>query len=304
MTKEKKNFQLVIASLSVKGQLIENASLSNYTSWRTGGCAEYIFIPKDLSDLSQFLKQLPVSLPITYLGLGSNTLVRDKGLEGVVIITQGVLNKIESTGSHMRAEAGVASAKLARHTARLGMTGLEFLAGIPGTIGGALAMNAGCNGSETWKWVVSLETINRFGEIKHRPIHDFKVGYRHVMRPSDEWFVAGHFELSAGNKDSSLEQIRLLLEKRNLTQPAGTANCGSVFRNPSGCFAGQLIEQCGLKGKKIGGARVSHKHANFIINESGASSNDIESLIEEIKKIVTDQTGISLIPEVCIIGKN
>lgn len=297
---------IVLSSVvDMRGKLLKNEALSQYTSWRTGGDAEYVYIPADLEDLSIFLKQLPTSVPLTWLGLGSNTLVRDGGVEGVVVMTQGVLSQLSQISTHeIRAEAGVSAAQLARFSARLGSAGLEFMAGIPGTVGGALAMNAGCFGGETWTYVKSVETINRQGEIKTRPVKDFYVGYRHVTRPEDEWFVAGHFALSAGDKEVSLNSIRELLEKRNTAQPTGTANCGSVFRNPPGNFAGRLIEECGLKGTNRGGAHVSSKHANFIINDGSASSADIETLIREVGSIVEEKTGIRLIPEVCIIGRS
>lgn len=289
---------------TLRGQLLKKEPLIKYTSWRSGGMADYLYMPADLEDLSHFLRQLPKNIPLTYLGLGSNTLVRDGGIEGVVVITQGVLNKLTQLNfQEIRAEAGVASAQLARYTARLGLAGLEFMAGIPGTVGGALAMNAGCFGGETWRFVYSVETINREGEIQQRPLADFEVSYRQVLRPQNEWFVAGHFSLLPGDKEKSLQAIRILLERRSNTQPTGTANCGSVFRNPPNNFAGRLIEQCGLKGKWLGGARVSEKHANFIINESHATSADIEHLIALIESMVEKQTGIKLIREVCIIGR-
>ncbi len=295
----------VLSPISVRGQFLKNELLTHYTSWRTGGVADYVFIPADLDDLTLFLKQLPKTVSLTWLGLGSNTLVRDSGVEGVVIVTQGALNKLAQTEPHdIRAEAGISCAQLARYSARLGFTGLEFMAGIPGTVGGALAMNAGCFGGETWRFVHSVETINRFGEIKIRPLNDFEVSYRHVARPEDEWFVAGHFSLSPGNKEKSLSDIRHLLETRNNTQPTGTANCGSVFRNPPGNFAGRLIEECGLKGTQVGGAQVSTKHANFIINDGSATSADIEGLIEKVGSTVLEKTGVRLIPEVCIIGRS
>lgn len=288
----------------LRGRLLKNELLAHYTSWRTGGPADYVYIPADLDDLAFFLQHLPTSLPLTWLGLGSNTLVRDSGLAGVVIITQGALNKLSQPhAQEIRAEAGVSSAQLARHSARLGAEGLEFMAGIPGTVGGALAMNAGCFGGETWRFVRSVETINRCGEIKTRPVTDFQVGYRHVVRPQDEWFVAGHFALQAGNKEKALHAIRTLLEKRNHTQPTGTANCGSVFRNPPDNYAGRLIEECGLKGKTLGGAQVSSKHANFILNEANATSADIENLIATVAATVEEKTGVKLVPEVCIIGR-
>jgi UDP-N-acetylmuramate dehydrogenase len=291
-------------SVTIRGKLLRNEPLAKYTSWRIGGPADYVFIPSDLDDLSLFLRQLPPGLPVTWLGLGSNTLVRDAGVDGVVIITQGALSKLAQINSQeVRAEAGVSAAQLARFTARLGTTGLEFMAGIPGTVGGALAMNAGCYGSETWRNVRFVETINRKGEIKKRPLTDFEVSYRFVKRPEDEWFVAGYFYLTLGEKEKALQTIRTMLEQRNSSQPTGTANCGSVFRNPGDNHAGRLIEQCGLKGKTLGGAQVSHKHANFIINESNATAADIENLIAEVKATVLEKTGVGLIPEVCIIGR-
>ncbi len=288
----------------LQGRLLANEPLNAYTSWRTGGAADYVYLPANLKDLSQFLRYLPENMPITWLGLGSNTLIRDQGVEGVVIVTQGVLRELSQLESKViRAEAGISCAQLARYSARLGCMGLEFMAGIPGTVGGALAMNAGCFGGETWNTVSLVETINRQGEIKIHPKSTFQIAYRHVTRPDNEWFVAGHFIFTPGEKEKSLEQIRELLEKRHLTQPTGTANCGSVFCNPHGDYAGRLIESCGLKGKQYGGARVSEKHANFILNEQHATSADIERLIAEVGAIVERETGVRLIPEVCIIGR-
>ena len=288
----------------LRGQLQQKALLAEYTSWRVGGPADLLYIPADLKDLAFFLEQLPLDIPLLWLGLGSNVLIRDGGVEGVVIVTQGALAEINPLESQIvRAEAGVACAQIARYTARLGLTGLEFMAGIPGTVGGALAMNAGCYGGETWQRVRCVETINRKGEIKLRPLTDFQVAYRSVKGQQDEWFVAGHFELALGDKKHSLEDIKVLLEKRNAAQPTGLPNCGSVFRNPTGNFAARLIEECGLKGKVIGGACVSTKHANFIINEHAATAADIEALIYEIAATVEKQHGIRLIPEVHIIGR-
>lgn len=293
-----------LSRAQTRGQLFTNEPLSQYTSWRTGGPADLLYIPADLDDLSQFMKQIPKNLPVTWLGLGSNTLVRDRGIEGLVVITQGALSSLTQLAPDIiRAEAGISAAQLARYSARLGATGLEFMAGIPGTVGGALAMNAGCFGGETWRMVKAVETINRQGEIKIRPAEDFKVGYRHVSRFDDEWFVAGHFYFNPGNKEQSLNQIREMLERRNSSQPTGTANCGSVFRNPPNNYAGKLIEDCGLKGTNLGGAQVSTKHANFIINENSATSMDIERLINQVRGVVEEKTGVALIPEVCIIGR-
>lgn len=288
-----------------RGEIIEHAPLAPYTSWRTGGPADYLFRPADIADLQTILQILPSEIPVTWIGLGSNTLIRDGGLAGVVIITQGIFCQLIQHPEHyLRAEAGLSCAQLARQSARLGLSGLEFMAGIPGTVGGALAMNAGCFGGETWTLVQQVEVINRQGVRKIQPATAFKIGYRSVERATNEWFLAGYFAVKMGDKNTSLSQIRNLLEKRNQTQPTGSANCGSVFRNPEHDYAGRLIESCGLKEKRIGGAVVSAKHANFIINEGQATAADIEHLIHEVQAIVLQKTGVRLLPEVCIMGRS
>ncbi len=294
-----------VETLSLRGRLMRNESLAEYNSWRVGGSAEMLYIPADLPDLAIFLQQQPADVPIFWLGLGSNVLIRDGGMAGVVIVTQGALANMTTQEADrlVRAEAGVSCAQLARYTARQGLTGLEFMAGIPGTVGGALAMNAGCYGGETWQTLQQVETIDRQGTRRIRQAHEFEVGYRHVKRHSDEWFVAGHFKLTPGEKTRSLENIRVLLEKRNASQPTGLPNCGSVFRNPPGQYAAKLIESSGLKGLTMGGAKVSEKHANFIINEGHASASDIEKLIRHIAEKVMLEHGVSLIPEVCFVGR-
>jgi UDP-N-acetylmuramate dehydrogenase len=285
------------------GRLLENASLAEYSSWRVGGPAKSLYIPKDSDDLINFLKQLPPEEPLLFLGLGSNTLIRDGGIKATVIVTQGTLNKLELlTPTLIRAEAGVASPAFARFSARKSLSGAEFLAGIPGTIGGALAMNAGCNGSETWEIVKAIEIINRHGEKKLRYPNDYQIAYRSVSIFPDEFYLAAHFQLKSGDKEKSLAKIRSLLAYRAATQPTNEPSCGSVFRNPQGDYAARLIESCGLKGEKIGAASVSIKHANFIINEGQATAADIEALIEKISDTVFKKHHIQLVREVHIIG--
>ena len=295
---------MLISSSILQGQLFKNELLAQYTSWRVGGAADYLYIPKNLEDLGVFLRESPANMPVLWLGLGSNILVRDGGVDGIVVITQGALQAIEQVEPTLiRAEAGVSCAQFARHVARMGLTGVEFMAGIPGTVGGALAMNAGCYGGETWSYVHCVETMDRKGKIRVRPTADFEVAYRHVKREDTEWFVAGYFQLTPGDKTVSLAAIKSLLEKRNHSQPTGLPNCGSVFRNPPGNHAARLIEQSGLKKMAIGGAFVSDKHANFIINDGTATAADIERLIQEVGSIVEQKHGVCLIPEVCIVGK-
>lgn len=292
-----------MSNTAYQGRLQKAFPLADITSWRVGGIADQFYQPLDLGDLSNFLKTLPKDEPLTWLGLGSNVLIRDRGLRGTVIHTQGQLVEMSQPEPLMiRAEAGVACGQLARYSARLNLQGLEFLAGIPGSIGGALAMNAGCHGGETWQFVSAVETIDRNGRIRLRPLADFNAGYRFVERPQDEWFVAGYFLLQQGDKQVALQKIRELLDYRAQTQPISESNCGSVFRNPPGNYAARLIEQIGLKGYQLGGAKVSEKHANFIINTGQASAQDIEILIHSVREKVFAETQIDLIHEVHILG--
>lgn len=288
-----------------RGELSKHVALADYTSWRIGGLAERLYKPHDLADLQVFLGSLAVSEPLLWLGLGSNTLIRDQGINGTVLITQGRLKQMEFLKDGVvRAEAGVACAQLARFVARSGLTGSEFLAGIPGTVGGALAMNAGCHGSETWQAVIAVETIDRAGNIRLRTPADFSVGYRQVVIPLGESFVAGHFFWQQRvPPEQALANIRSLLARRAATQPTGNYNCGSVFRNPPGDFAARLIEACGLKGFRIGDAYVSPKHANFIINAGHATAHDIETLIAHCADTVLAKHHVNLHTEVCIYGE-
>ena len=286
----------------LRGRVLENEPLARHTSWRVGGPAQRAYIPADLADLQQFLAGLPTSEPVTWIGLGSNLLVRDGGIKGTVILTSGALNGLARVGNAgVRAEAGVASAKLARFAGQHDLAGAEFLAGIPGTVGGALAMNAGAFGGETWNIVGAVETIDRAGNISTLAASEFAVGYRSVQ--PQPWFVAGHFHLRAGVGADSKAIVKGLLAKRGATQPTQLPNAGSVFRNPANDFAARLIETAGLKGFCIGKACVSELHANFIVNTGGARSADIEALIYELQVRVRAAHGVELHPEVRIVGE-
>ncbi|GMR20745.1 MAG: UDP-N-acetylmuramate dehydrogenase [Gammaproteobacteria bacterium] len=288
----------------LRGELLRAEPMSKHTSWRVGGVADQYYKPADLEDLSYFLRLLPNNEPLFWIGLGSNLLVRDGGIRGTVIVSSGLLNKLLLVNDEtVRAEAGVASAKLARFSVQQGLTGAEFFAGIPGTVGGALAMNAGAFGSETWSVVKSAETMDRQGKIKKHAPEDFDIAYRHVAGPEDEWFVAAYFKLARASGDTGRERIRSLLAKRGATQPTQLPNAGSVFKNPEGDYAARLIEASGLKGKCIGGACVSEMHANFIVNNNLATANDIEELIYYVQQEVECSQGIRLEPEVRIIGE-
>jgi len=291
----------------LKGELLRDELMSRYTTWRTGGPADCLYKPANLADLQNFLRQLPEDEPLFWIGLGSNLLVRDGGIRGTVVATQGCLNEMAILDDRcVRIESGVSSAKAARFCSSHGLQGVEFLAGIPGTIGGALAMNAGAFGGETWRHVVAVETINRQGEVRRRPAAEFQVGYRSVQGLNGEWFVAAHLKLQQCDKNKQLEmqqQMKKLLAMRNEKQPIGLPSCGSVFRNPKGAHAAQLIEASGLKGFCIGGAAISEKHANFIINTGNATSADIESLIDYVIDRVFKKQGIRLQKEAHITGE-
>lgn len=285
------------------GIMRRNEPMSDHTSWRVGGPADLFFRPAGLDDLSQFLRSLDDNMPIFWFGLGSNLLVRDGGIRGVVIAASGIFTELRQTGPLLvSAGASVPCTQLARQCIRWGFGPSEFFAGIPGLLGGALAMNAGAHGSETWERVRSVGTIDRYGEIRKRYPDEFEIGYRSVRGPADEWFVEAELEFEPGIS-ASMDTLKEMLARRKNTQPLGLPSCGSVFRNPPGDFAARLIESSGLKGCRIGEAEVSEKHANFIINRGEASALDIENLIRYVQQTVADQTGIELIPEVRIVGE-
>jgi UDP-N-acetylmuramate dehydrogenase len=276
--------------------------LSRHTSWHVGGPADVFFMPQDRADLLAFLRSLPGSTPVLWMGLGSNLLVRDGGVRGVVICTKDALCALERRGPReVYAEAGVPCALVARQCARWNLGPAEFFAGIPGTVGGALAMNAGAFGGETWRQVASVETVDFRGEVRERLAGEYRSSYRHVEAPaSGEWFLAAILRFDG---ESSAEATRGLLEKRRQSQPIGEWSCGSVFTNPPGDHAARLIEATGLKGFRLGGAIVSTKHANFILNEGEASARDIELLIQHVQREVAHAQGYLLQPEVRIVGE-
>jgi UDP-N-acetylenolpyruvoylglucosamine reductase len=281
-------------------------AMNKYVSWRAGGVAERMYQPADLADLQVFLRSLPVDEPLYVVGLGSNLLVRDGGVRGTVLLMHGALKTLRmELDESIYAEAGIAGAKLARFAATHHLSGAAFFAGIPGTVGGMLAMNAGCYGSETWQKVQRVLVVNRRGELFQRSAEDYEIGYRHVAAhgPQEEWFVATWLKFETGDSDTARQEIKTLLNKRIATQPLNLPNAGSVFRNPPNDHAARLIELCGLKGKQIGGAQVSEKHANFIVNVGGATAADIENLIKEVLDVVDMKTGVKLHPEVRIIGE-
>jgi UDP-N-acetylmuramate dehydrogenase len=318
-----------------------DAPLIKLNTWRIGGAAKQLYEAPNLMALAEFLPTLAADDIPVWLGLGSNVLIPDSGISNTVILTHPGLGKLSllddqrfslrgaETASLIdlspitsiqrepllddkifrvfRAEAGVTCAKVAKFCVKHDIVNGEFFAGIPGTVGGALRMNAGAFGGETWSAVIAVETINQRGEIKIRQASEYNVSYRTVTGPGIthgelEWFVAGHFTLPMGDGQITQQRIKELLKKRGETQPIGLPSCGSVFRNPPGHFAAKLIEECGLKGYRIGDAEVSSKHANFIINCGHATAQDIEQLILYVQTVVKEQHAIELIPEVKTLG--
>jgi UDP-N-acetylmuramate dehydrogenase len=321
-----------IAQRGLGGEFRLNEPMRKHTSWRTGGLADRAYFPRDLADFARFVRTIPADEPVHVVGLGSNLLVRDGGLRGTVIFMHGALSEVhvEITPNGERliyAQAGVASPKVSRFAATHGLVGAEFLAGIPGTVGGALAMNAGCYGSETWEITHSVLTLRRDGTLVHRSPADFEIGYRQVKLQSapqaarisangaptlhsspfplhpEEWFAAAWFRLQTGDGDASRRTVKDLLQRRIATQPLDQPNAGSVFRNPPGDYAARLIEASQLKGYTIGGAVVSPKHANFIVNSDSAKAADIEALISHVQQTVWNNFGVMLEREVRIIGE-
>lgn len=287
----------------LRGELRHNESLAKYTSWRIGGTAKQVYRPADIADLAAFLKQLPADEPLLWIGLGSNLLVRDGGFKGTVISTAGTMQGLSIDGQTVIAEAGITCGKLAKKCARAGLGDAAFWAGIPGTFGGALAMNAGAHKAETWPHIVEATLVNRVGDLVTYSAEQFTVAYRHVTLPAEGWFVSARLVLPSADSETELAEIKALLKRRNATQPTNQPCAGSVFRNPEGDFSGRLLEVSNLKGKRVGGASVSEKHANFIVNDGSATAADVEALIAALQAIIMADHGVMLIPEVHIIGE-
>lgn len=294
----------------LRGRLLYDEPMSAHVSWRAGGRARMAYVPADLADLGSFLVSRPAGEPILFVGLGSNLLVRDGGFDGTVVLMHSTHGLMRAEADLVYAEASVANPKVARFAANHEFEAAEFLAGVPGTVGGALAMNAGCYGAETWDYVAQVQTIDRHGVLRTRGTQDYEIAYRHcALRTTvahggmDEWFTAAWFRFRRGSRQRARNRIKELLAQRVASQPLNLPNAGSVFRNPPGDYAARLIEACGLKGRAIGGARISEKHANFIVNPGGlGTAADIEALIDLARATVLERVGVALVPEVRIVG--
>lgn len=285
------------------GAILRNEPMSKHTTWRVGGPADVYYSPRCRDDLLDFVRGLDADTPVYFVGLGSNLLVRDGGVRGAVIATGQALNGLRNLGGGVvEAGAGVPCTVVARQCSRWELGPAEFFAGIPGSVGGALRMNAGAFGGETWEKVIEVDVVDRRGEVRTRGRDGYQVGYRQVRGPLEEWFLAARFKFDE-HYTAAADRIRTLVAERKASQPLGLPSCGSVFKNPPGDHAARLIEAAGLKGARIGGAEVSPKHANFIINTGGATAADIEALIGHVRDTVQERHGVRLETEVQFLGE-
>ncbi|MGH6893542.1 MAG: UDP-N-acetylmuramate dehydrogenase [Dongiaceae bacterium] len=287
----------------VRGRLAEGSLLSAVTWFRVGGPADVLFRPADLEDLAQFLKQKPADVPVTVIGVGSNLLVRDGGIEGVVVRLGRAFVEIRADGATISAGAGALDLNVALAARDAGIGGLEFLSGIPGTIGGALRMNAGAYGAELSDIFQHADALNGKGELHRLGKIEMGFTYRHCAVPEDWIFVGGAFAGRPDDPKAIHERIQEIQSKREESQPIRARTGGSTFVNPTGHKAWKLIDDAGCRGLRKGGAMVSEKHCNFLINTGDATAADIEALGEEVRRRVRDKSGVELVWEIKRIGR-
>ena len=289
----------------VRGKLLRDEALGPFTWFRVGGPADVVFLPEDEDDLAAFLKGLPQDVPVTVLGVGSNTLVRDGGVEGVVIRLGRGFNGVEAlSATTIKAGAAVPDAILARKAAEAGIAGLEFYAGIPGTVGGAAIMNAGCYGSETVQVLTHVSVMDRGGQVKRLANAELGYTYRHsALQGADIIVLSAEFEGTAGEPDAIKARMAEITERRETTQPIREKTGGSTFKNPEGHSSWKLVDGAGWRGKLFGGAMFSPLHANFLINTGEATAADLEGLGEQVRADVKDEFGVELEWEIKRIGR-
>lgn len=289
---------------SLRGRLTANAPMADITWFRVGGPAEALFIPSDEADLAYFLSGTPAEVPVTVVGLGSNLLVRDGGVRGVVIRLGRGFSSVEVLDGHrIRAGTGVPDVKVARAAADAGIAGLAFYRGIPGSIGGALRMNAGAHGRETKDALLSVRAVDRKGVVHTLSNADMGFTYRHCGLPDDLIFSEAVYGGEPGDQAAILREMEEVADYRERVQPIRERTGGSTFRNPSGNSAWKLVDAAGLRGFRVGGAKVSEMHCNFLINDQGATGEDIERLGETIRARVKVNSGIELQWEIIRLGE-
>ncbi|WP_339871076.1 UDP-N-acetylmuramate dehydrogenase [uncultured Brevundimonas sp.] len=288
----------------VRGKLLRDEPLGPFTWFRVGGAADVLFIPADPDDLADFLKALDPVVPVTVLGVGSNVIVRDGGVEGVVIRLAGrPFAGITAEGDTITAGAGALDAMVARASARAGLAGLEFYAGIPGTIGGALTMNAGCYGAETKDILVSAWGLTRAGERVDYALADFGYTYRHSEAPADIIWIEAVYRGTPDDPEAVAARIAGITSRREQTQPIREKTGGSTFKNPPGHSSWQLVDEAGWRGKPFGGAKFSELHSNFMINFNDATAADIEGLGNAVREDVQSKLNVNLEWEIKRIGR-
>jgi len=287
---------------AVRGRLAEDAPLAPVTWFRVGGAAEVLFRPADADDLATFLAACPADIPVTAMGVASNLLVRDGGVPGVVVRFGRGFAAVTVEGERIHAGAGALDGTVATVARAAGLGGLEFLSGVPGTVGGALRMNAGCYGREVADALVELEAVDRQGRRHRVPAAAAGFGYRHCGLPEDWIFVAATFRGTPDDPAAIAARMAELAGRREATQPIRARTGGSTFANPDGDKAWRLIDEAGCRGLRMGGAQVSEKHCNFLVNAGDATAADIEGLGEEVRRRVAARSGIRLAWEIRRIG--
>ncbi len=290
----------------VRGKLLRDEALAPFTWFRVGGPAEALFLPADEEDLSDFLQQLPAETPVTVLGVGSNVIVRDGGVPGVVVRLAGkhfAEVVIDEEDNQIIAGAGALDAAVARAAANAGLAGLEFYAGIPGTVGGALTMNAGCYGAETRDVLVSAWGYDRSGEMQVFQLEDFGYTYRHSQVPADIIWIQAIFQGRKDDPAAVKARMAEITSRRETTQPIREKTGGSTFKNPEGHSSWKLVDEAGWRGKMHGGAKFSELHSNFMINTGEATAADLEGLGEAVRADVKTKTGVQLDWEIKRIGR-
>ena len=289
---------------AVRGRLLKDEPLSPFTWFRVGGAADVLFLPADAEDLANFLRGLDPAVPVTVLGVGSNVIIRDGGIEGVVVRLAGKgFGQVTTEGLRITAGAAALDAMVARAAAKAGIAGLEFYAGIPGSIGGALAMNAGCYGAETKDVLVSASGIDRTGARRDFTLADFGYTYRHSQAPADIIWTEAVYEGQADDPAAITARIDEITARRETTQPIREKTGGSTFKNPPGHSAWKLVDEAGWRGKPQGGAMFSALHSNFMINTGEATAADLEGLGEAVRADVAQKLGVSLDWEIKRIGR-
>ncbi|MDQ6954504.1 MAG: UDP-N-acetylmuramate dehydrogenase [Mariprofundaceae bacterium] len=282
------------------GELSQHESMAAHTTLAVGGMATWYFKPHHKIALCQALSLIPDEIRILPLGRGSNLLVSDQGFKGMVI-DLGMLNHVEIKGRTLTAQAGSRMSKLAQTAAKAGLSGLEFMATVPGDLGGGIAMNAGAFGQQASDTCLQVDIVHRHGNEETLSKQQLNMVYRHSQIPDQAIILAASFELLKGKAENILHAMRHMRQKRSQSQPLALPNCGSVFKNPEGDYAARLIEAVGLKGKCMGDAQISNVHANFIVNHGSASSDDIHALIALVQHSVFEKFAIHLEPEVRIL---